>query len=283
MGKLITFIIVIVLVVLGVFALKDDKAKKTMEYKEKAVALIGSIETGEQEPIGYINPEKYLQHNLMIEDGLEGFGKLLQQITQDTIQANVVRAFQDGDFVFLHTEYDLFGPQIGFDIFRFEDGLIVEHWDNVQTTVTETASGRSMIDGAVEVQDVDKTNANKELVKGLLEVVIIGGAFDKISDYISTEEYLQHNPLIGDGLDSLGKTFQAWAEAGTPTIITQNHKILGEGNFVLAVSEGTFMNKHVSFYDLFRIEDGKIVEHWDTIEEIPAEKDWKNSNGKFNF
>ena len=54
-------------------------------------------------------------------------------------------------------------------------------------------------------------------------------------------------------------------------------------NFVLSVTEGIFMNEKVSFYDLFRIENGKIVEHWDTIEKITPESEAKNSNGKFNF
>ncbi len=63
----------------------------------------------------------------------------------------------------------------------------------------------------------------------------------------------------------------------------KNHKILGEGNFVLSISEGEFLEKHVAFYDLFRIEHGKIVEHWDTIEEIPTKENHKNKNGKFNF
>jgi predicted SnoaL-like aldol condensation-catalyzing enzyme len=47
-----------------------------------------------------------------------------------------IRVFQDGDFVFAHTEYDFFGPKIGFDIFRFEKGLIVEPWDNLQETAS---------------------------------------------------------------------------------------------------------------------------------------------------
>lgn len=51
--------------------------------------------------------------------------------------------------------------------------------------------------------------------------------------------------------------------------------------FVLAVSEGQFLGKHVAFYDLFRIESGKIVEHRDTVEEVPAETEWKNNNGEF--
>jgi predicted SnoaL-like aldol condensation-catalyzing enzyme len=59
------------------------------------------------------------------------------------------------------------------------------------------------------------------------------------------------------------------------------HKVLGEGNFVLVVSEGSFGGRQTSFYDLFRVEKGKIAEHWDTIETIPPREQWKNSNGKF--
>jgi predicted SnoaL-like aldol condensation-catalyzing enzyme len=61
------------------------------------------------------------------------------------------------------------------------------------------------------------------------------------------------------------------------------HTVLGEGSFVLAVSEGRFAGKHVAFYDLFRVEADKVAEHWDTIEEIPPRAAWKNANGKFGF
>ena len=50
---------------------------------------------------------------------------------------------------------------------------------------------------------------------------------------------------------------------------------------VLVLSEGAFGGKPTSFYDLFRVENGKIAEHWDTIEPISDKKDWKNTNGKF--
>jgi predicted SnoaL-like aldol condensation-catalyzing enzyme len=59
------------------------------------------------------------------------------------------------------------------------------------------------------------------------------------------------------------------------------HKVLGEGNFSLVLSEGFFLGQHVAFYDLYRLENDKILEHWDVIEEIPAPENWKNSNGKF--
>lgn len=59
------------------------------------------------------------------------------------------------------------------------------------------------------------------------------------------------------------------------------HKVIGEGNFVLVLSEGQFAGKHVAFYDLYRVENGKIVEHWDVIQDIPPKESWKNQNGKF--
>ena len=75
-----------------------------------------------------------------------------------------MRAFADGDFVFTHTNYNFFGPKIGFDIFRFEYGLIVEHWDNLQETSPANPSGHTMIDGSTESTDLEKTTANKTLV-----------------------------------------------------------------------------------------------------------------------
>lgn len=252
-----------------------------MSNKEKVVALLTSIETGDPKPAGYINPDKYIQHNLMVGDGLAGFGEVLKQLPAGSARARVVRAFEDGDYVFTHTEYNFFGPKIGFDIFRFENGLIVEHWDNLQMIVAETASGRTQIDGAAQSIDVDKTDANKALVEGLFRDVFMGADPGRITEYISTEQYIQHNPGVPDGLDALGRALEAMAKAGTPMVYTENHMILGEGDFVIAASEGQFLGKHVAFYDLFRIENGKIVEHWDTIEEIPTKDKWMNNNGKF--
>jgi len=251
--------------------------------KQKVIELLKSIETGATEPVGYINPEKYIQHNQAVADGLAGFGSLLQQLPKGSAKVNTVRVLSDGNYVIAHTDYNFFGPKIGFDIFRFEDGLIVEHWDNLQEKVSETASGRSQIDGETSLKDLNKTEANKAIVKGFVNDVLLGANPDKITVYISTEKYLQHNPGVKDGLAGLGEALTSLAEAGMPMVHEKNHIILGEGNFVLSVSEGIFLKEKVSFYDLFRIEDGKIVEHWDTIEKLLPESEAKNSNGKFNF
>jgi predicted SnoaL-like aldol condensation-catalyzing enzyme len=263
-------------------AVSQDVAKvQVKSNKTKVVELLESIENGDRKPAGYINPNKYIQHNLAVKDGIAGFGEVLGMLPKGSAKVKVIRAFEDGNFVFSHTKYNFFGPKAGFDIFRFENGKIVEHWDNLQTIVEKTASGRTQFDGVTQITDLDKTEANKTLVKNLLNDVFFGAAPAKITEYISTAQYDQHNPHVKDGLAGLGEALKSLADAGMPMVYKKNHMILGEGNFVLSVSEGIFMKKHVSFYDLFRIENGKVVEHWDTIEEIPSEDKWANTNGKF--
>lgn len=254
--------------------------------KEKAVAVISSMETGDQTAVSYINPTKYTQHNLAVADGLAGFGAVLQALPKGSAKAQVKRAFQDGEYVIAHTEYNFFGPKAGFDVFRFEDGKIVEHWDNLQElSATKNPSGHTQLDGATKIVDIDKTQQNKALIADFVKTILADGDLAQINRFISNEKgsFIQHNPAVADDLSGLGKALTDLANAGMPMVYSANHKILGEGNFVLSISEGQFLNKHVAFYDLFRVENDKIVEHWDTIESIPAKSDWKNSNGKFGF
>ena len=107
-----------------------------------------------------------------------------------------------------------------------------------------------------------------------------GSTFPFLYDF-DADNYVQHNPQIADGLSGLGKALEAMAKAGVTMQYSRVHKVLGEGDFVLVVSEGQFAGKPTSFYDLFRVQNGKIAEHWDTIEAIPARAEWKNANGKF--
>ena len=260
------------------------KEENQMELtnKEKVVALLNSFNTGDQTPISYINPEKYIQHNLDVGDGLAGFGEVVKHAPPGGFKANVVRAFQDGDFVITHTEYDFFGPKVGFDVFRFEDGLIVEHWDNLSEITPPNPSGRTQLDGATKVDDLDETAANKAKVRGFVEDVLMGGKTDVLTTYVNPNKYIQHNSQVADGLDGLGAALQYFAENGLVMQYDKVHKVLGEGNFVLTISEGKFgTGDHVAYYDLFRLEAGQIVEHWDVIQTIPERSAWKNDNGKF--
>ena len=250
--------------------------------QQRVYDLLKSIETGDPGPIASINPNRYIQHNLGVADGLAGFGALIQLLPQGSARVNTVRVFQDSDLVAAHTDYNFFGPKIGFDIFRFEGGKIVEHWDNLQEKPTSlNPGGRSMVDGPSEVVDLRNTEANKRLVAGFVDDILVNGRMNKLAGFFDGDRYIQHNPQIADGLSGLGKALEAMAKQGVSMKYDRVHKVLGEGNFVLTASEGQFAGQHVSFYDLFRVENGKIAEHWDTIEAIAPRDQWKNSNGKF--
>ena len=252
-------------------------------HKQQVVDLLKAIETGAAEPLAVINPNRYRQHNLRAEDGLAGFGRFRAQLPNGSAKVNTVRAFQDGDYVFTHSDYNVFGPKVGFDIFRFEDGQIVEHWDNLQETAGPNPSGNTMTNGPTRATDLGKTKENKAVVRQFVDDILVNGRMDKLPGYFDGDSLIQHNPQVANGLSGLGEALDALAKAGSRIEYTRIHAALGEGNFVLTVSEGRFGEKPTSFYDLFRVENGKIAEHWDIMETIPRRDEWKNQNGKFGF
>lgn len=259
-----------------------EEKKMGISNKEKAVALLNSIETGDQSAIAYVNANKYTQHNLSVGDGLAGFGEVLQALPKGSAKVSVKRAFEDGNYVFTHTDYNFFGPKVGFDLFRFEDGLIVEHWDNLTEKADKpNPSGHTQLDGPTEVTNFDETSKNKGIVKDFVETILVKGEFDKLAGFFDGDNYIQHNTAVADKVSGLGKALKKMAAAGITMVYDKNYTVVGEGNFVLSISGGSFAGKSVSFYDLFRIENGKIAEHWDIIENLIPKDQWKNDNGKF--
>ncbi len=265
----------------------EKEASVAAARKEQVVALLKSLETGGAEAAKVLNPSRYVEHNLDKSDGTQAFLNVLKRVSPHSARVNTVRVFQDGDFVFTHTEYTGSAPKIGFDIFRFEGDKIVEHWDNVQDKPEKpNPSGHTMVDGPTEASDASKMEINKRIVQNYIEDTLIHGRLDKMASYFHDERYIQHNPRTGDGLAARRETFKARAKQGVVLKFDRIHKILGEGNFVLAVSEGRYGpsgGMPTCFYDLFRLEDGKIAEHWDTVAVIPEKVQWKNGNGKFGF
>lgn len=254
----------------------------TLDQASKAKAVLESLESGNpQAVLNYISPETYIQHNLNFSDGREGLLGSLDTLKAAGTRVDVKRVITDGEYVALHTDYNVFGEKAGFDIFRFEDGKIVEHWDNLQDKTAPNPSGHTLLDGAVEVTDLNKTDENKALVRQFVEDVLMGKNPGALTSYFDGDRYIQHNPYIGDGLSGLGKALEEWAKQGITMQYDRIHMVIGQGNFVLVVSEGQLGGKHTSFYDLFRVENGKIAEHWDTLETIPEQTEWKNTNGKF--
>ena len=208
---------------------------------EKALALINTFATGDTKTARSLLADGYIQHNLAYGTGADAF-----------------------------------------DIFRFdENGKIAEHWDNLAAVTEANPSGHTQTDGTMEVTDLDKTEENRELVNNFLYDVMQGHNLDKMADYFDGDTYIQHNSNIADGVSGLTDALAALAEQNIQMIYTTTHQVLAEGNYVLAVSEGTYGDVPTAYYDLWRVENGKIAEHWDVMETIADQSTWQNQNGKF--
>lgn len=254
----------------------------TSNRKKQICALLKGIETGDASSVAVVNQVKYIQHNPQTHEGGEGLASLFKRLSKSNPHVSIVRVFEDEGYVFVHTEYDFSDSNIGFEIFKFDGDQTVEHWDNIQQRQGPNPSGHTMVDGPTEATDLDKTEVNREVVSSFVYDVLINGKLDALEHYIDEDHYTEHNPRIADNLSSLRKMLSEHTPNSINAIqYKKNHRILAEGSFVLSASEGTFNGAHSAFYDLFRISDEKIVEHWDTTEEIPPRDEWKNNNGKF--
>ena len=252
---------------------------------EKAKALIGSFTTGKLAVAEEVLTDGYIQHNLAFGTGKGAFINAVKGLAEAPVKTTVnnIRAFEDGNYVVLHTIYNFAGAgeQVGFDVFRFEDGKIAEHWDNLLEVKAPNPSGHTQTDGTTEIKDLDKTEENKKVVAGFVGDVLRGENPGNLQNYYDGNNYIQHNPDIADGLDGLGAALGAMAEQGIKMVYNKTHFVVGQGNFVLAASEGSFADVPTTYYDLFRVENGKIAEHWDVMETLADKSTWKNENGKF--
>jgi len=250
--------------------------------KERICALLKAIETGDTKAVSVVNEDQYVQHNPQTHEGSEGLAVLFKRLSKTSPRVNIVRVFEDGDYVFAHTEYDFSTRNIGFEIFRFEDNQAVEHWDNIQKRLGPNSSEHTMVDGITESSEYEKTEINRAVIQSFVENVLINGQYKKLNEYMNRGEYTEHNPRLGDDLVDFETILSNPVSGGTTSIKYEKcHHILAEGNFVLSVCEGYVNQIHSSFFDLYRVKDGKISEHWDTTEAIPLRSEWKNNNGKF--
>jgi predicted SnoaL-like aldol condensation-catalyzing enzyme len=229
--------------------------------------------------------EPFAQHDPSLADGLAGVKAFAGEVASSpAADITIYRTLVDGDFVLLHSKYQgvarYAGSAIAFDLFRFKDGKIVEHWGGQETEEPPNLSGRTQVDGPTAVLDREKTEANRALVRNYRETVMVALRFDRIEEFIQGAHYAQHASKIGDGVARLRERIASVAKEGGQLYLTPR-RFVAEGNFVLVLSEGDLPSGPTALYDLFRVENRKIVEHWDVLTPVPPRDQWKNLNGPF--
>jgi predicted SnoaL-like aldol condensation-catalyzing enzyme len=116
-----------------------------------------------------------------------------------------------------------------------------------------------------------KNISNKNLVLDLYRKVIRDRNSDLIDTYVS-DDYIQHSPSMKDGKAGLREAIEYLNRLPKPKEDDKSPIILAipDGDYVMLLLDLSFMGKHLSVADLFKVNKGKIVEHWDAIQDITA-------------
>jgi len=228
--------------------------------------------------------DQFIQHDPNIADGLSGLRAFVTELTKSSkSNVTIYRTVVDGDIVMLHSKYEgwpgFSGPVIAFDLFRFKDGKIVEHWGGQTPETGPNLSGHTQVDGPTAVVDRNQTEANRTLVRNFKQTVTVELHFDRVGEFIDGDHYIQHASKVGDGTARMkARVSQVEKPGDTPVLIPRRY--IADGNFVLCLVESR-TEPPTANYDLFRVENGKIAEHWDVLTVIPPRKQWKNANAPF--
>ena len=224
----------------------------------------------------HVNPSKFIQHNPFVADGIAGLKDEISQLPGENHHLEVVRVFRGGPYVFTQTEGVVGGQSVFFDIFRFEDGLMVEHWVFSAPAATPNQSGHTQTDGPTEARHFQDTEKNKSIVREYYDTVHIAGDHSKIPQYFSGDFCIRHEPGVKDGVAAFTRDVAALMQHRT---IDELKFLLGQGDFVFIAAKGTHEDEPCVYTDLYRIEGEKIVEHWGFPARIPPQEEWKNHNG----
>jgi predicted SnoaL-like aldol condensation-catalyzing enzyme len=247
-------------------------------------AMIEIFRNRDSSTIDRFFSEPFVQHDPNIADGLPGLRALVAELANSpTTNVTIYRTVVDGDIVMLHSTYEgwrgFSGPVIAFDLFRFKDAKIVEHWGGQTLETGPNPSGHTQVDGPTAVVDRERTEANRALVGSFKQVVTVELRFDRVGEFIEGDRYVQHASKVGDGTARMkARVSQVEKPGGAPVLIPRRY--IAEGNFVLCLVEAR-TEQPTANYDLFRVENGKIAEHWDVLSVIPPENRRKNTNDPF--
>ncbi|MDX3861339.1 nuclear transport factor 2 family protein [Streptomyces europaeiscabiei] len=252
-------------------------------HYQKAVAvrvLKGVFEDGDTAVVDrYVWPD-YIQHNPLAPDGAETLKGLAAAVSGQFPDAvyDIERVVSQGDLVLVHSNVVLTPGTRGsavFDIFRFQGGRIAEHWDVAQEVPESSANGNDMFSTVSRPRTSEPgpawlTSYNEKLVTKAFDRLLVRKDLSAIDTYWGPE-YHQHNPNIPDGVAGvragLGAYFQQF-----PDLAVSRKRVIAEGDLVAVHSH--YVNapgeRGQAVLDLFRVRNGKIVEHWDVLQDVPA-------------
>jgi len=225
--------------------------------------------------------ERYTQHSTGVGHGKQGFLDFFLPFLDRNPERDIriVRAIEDGPYVFCSAFQSLNGGTakwVTMDLFYVgSDDRILEHWDVISEYAGSTVSGEGMVAGPARPTTTDGTGANKALVLEFVKQVLTEGHFDRLTSFVRTD-LIQHQARIASGRDGLATALRTGLVGSYDMLF----KLIGEGDLVVTYSRVFRDQADHAVFDIYRIEDGLIAEHWGLSEPILPRDQWGNS-GKF--
>jgi predicted SnoaL-like aldol condensation-catalyzing enzyme len=252
-------------------------------YNQDKVALVDKVFSAD-----------LIQHDPTLANGRQGERAYIQnKLAQKPRPVFVVKhLLAYGDIVAAHVQVTTtpgneFSGQAELDLFRLnQQGQIVEHWDSIQNVPAKSTSGNSMFstlyhDGRIPVT-AKQEDANRALVSSLADRLFNKRDLSVLDQYWSPT-YIQHNPQMANGVSGLKAALPTFF----PFIAHFNiDYAVADGNYVLlfqqSIAPGQNINNQfagAAIADLYHVVNGKVVEHWDIIQNVPT----KSVNGHSMF
>lgn len=225
--------------------------------------------------------ERYTQHSTGVGHGKQGFLDFFLPFLDRNPDRDIriVRAIEDGPYVFCSAFQSLNGGTakwVTMDLFYTgSDDRILEHWDVISEYVASTPSGEDMVGGPAGSTTTNGTEANKALVREFVKQVLTEGQIDRLARFVSAD-LIQHEPRISGGRDGLASALRTGLVGSYDMLF----KLIGEGDLVVTYSRVFRDQADHAVFDVYRIDQGLIVEHWGLSEPILPRDQWGNS-GKF--
>ncbi|MEM9234732.1 MAG: nuclear transport factor 2 family protein, partial [Pseudomonadota bacterium] len=216
-----------------------------------------------------------------VPDGADGFLTFFEPFLErnPVREIELVCLYEDGPWVFCSAYQSLNGGAarwVTMDLFHTDaDGLILEHWDTIAAYETETVSGEDMVGGQRNTDPSADGSVNKATVLEYVKQVLQEGCHEKLGQFVS-EDVIQHSPMIAGGRSGL----EAWLKSAAAGRYEMLFHLMGEGDIVVTYGKRHAAGQDIAVFDIYRLANGLIVEHWSNTEEILPREDWGNS-GKF--
>jgi len=125
----------------------------------------------------------------------------------------------------------------------------------------------------------EQEQKNLKAVLDFYDVIVNGQQYERAGEFLD-DNYIQHKPEVEDGPEGV-LNFMRWVYEQSPQHRARIVRSFVEDNYVILHVH--IMNAaeapNLAVMDIFRVEDGKLMEHWDVVNPVPETA--RNSNGVF--